>query len=147
MNNVEQAVIIRCISKLILLERSGNWKLFVACRPVGDAGDKLTDGNASARLKGLNNVDFYLEDRIEMYDSRIGIFVDITCEMLNLDGSLKGVVGRLHLGFEHNSSDLIIDYCGVTTVISNFKKEDISILIPQIQSKCFCVKNGFSKFF
>ena len=132
-----QANLLCSVAKLIFAEKSGNWKVYVAYRPNNESDDELTKHNEATQLSRIDNVEFYLDDRLHYYNEKIGLYMDIACELLDEDGRLAGNMDWLHIGFNHDSMDLCIDHNDNLYRIANYSKESITEILPLLKSKCF----------
>ncbi|UKA04833.1 hypothetical protein [Photobacterium damselae] len=143
-----QSDLLCAIAELVLSEKSGNWGLYAAYRPVNGKDDLLTKENECWILDSNEEVEAYLSSRVENYDPEIGMFIDVCCENVDSAGELVGDMDWCHVGFAADSMDLIIDseVLNVNLVINDFNLSSVKKVKELLEEKVYLASDGYAPF-
>ena len=146
MSQEKQAEILCAIAKDIIKEQSGNWLLYVTYRPANGIDDNLTKDRECCMLITECEVVEYLHTRIETYDPKIGMFIDVACEMVDKEGNVACHIDWCHVGFADESMNLTIDYYDNNRMVENMSTTTIEEPLNLLRSEIFSSENGYAPF-
>ena len=137
-----QAEILCAIAKKIITESSGNWLLYATYRPANGIDDNLTKECECYILNTEEKVANYLCARIETYNPKIGMFIDVACETVDIDGNIDWC----HVGFANESMDLIIDHYDNNQMIENMSIAILEQPTNLLKNTIFAPEKGYALF-